>query len=129
MKFSDFPKITLIEFSVMTLVACVFAGGGVFIASMILGVGIDSAASAADVVTTAYFYKRLLWSLPFCVVLGIAMIHGHAYLYMRNVRRVAPLEHEQAGVRAIRHKVSQYEFLACLAVLAVSAIVFSLVAQ
>jgi len=129
MKFSDFPKITLIEFSVMTLVACVFTGGAVIFASLILGVGLDTAASAADEVATAYFYKRLLWSLPFCVVVGVAMIHGHAYLYMRNVRRMAPLEHEQAGVRAIRHKVSQYEFLACLAVLAVSAIVFSLVAR
>lgn len=127
MKFSDFPKITLIEFCVMTLIACVLAGGGVFFASLILGVGLDLAASAADEVVTAYFYKRLLWALPVCVVAGVAMIHGHAYLYMRNVRRTVRLEHEQAGVQAIRHKVWQYEFVACLAVLVVSAIVFSLV--
>lgn len=129
MKFSDFPRVTLIEFAVMTLIACAVAGGGVFLSSLILGFGLDSAMNASDEVATAYFYKRLLWTLPFCVAVGIGMIHGHAYLYMRNVRRVAPLEHEQIGVRAIRHKVSQYEFLAALAVLAVSAIVFSQIAR
>lgn len=113
----------------MTFIACAIAGGGVFLSSLILGFAIDSAVSASDEVATAYFYKRLLWALPFCVTVGIAMIHGHAYLYMRNVRRVAPLEHEQVGVRAIRQKVSQYEFLAALAVLAVSTIVFSQVAR
>lgn len=129
MKFSDFPKVTLIEFGVMTLIACAIAGGGVFFSSQILGLGMGSATGAFDEAASAYFYKRLLWSLPFCVAIGIAIIHGHAYLYMRAVRSAALLEHEQAGVRAIRQKVSQYEFLASLAVLAVSTAVFSHVAR
>lgn len=105
----------IIEFAVVGLIAICLAGIEVHYAMTTVSQQVALASASGGTISREVLHMIRTTAAPLAVVLNVALIHLHAFNYMREIRKYSD---DDAVLAQVRKTVWVYECISCIAVLA-----------